>query len=509
MLTSTSSEFVALCRTQTALLTQGLGASLAVVYLTEELSEALDSKLTPLVAYPEAASDWTLDDMLAWLSQGMNTSPVAMPRLIANPTEPQTEENPDTYRPSRIPPALPGANPLVPLHEPIASEDDRGAFIEQSMPQQQVVLPLMYEGMMMGLLVTVRTDRPWLEPERNQIERVAQTLAIAMVLDQRGQWLDHDLRQQRLLQAQQHDVFDDLLHQFRNPLTALRTFGKLLLRRLLLGDPNREVASGIVRESDRLQELLKQFDAAIDMGDSSWLSQGQSGGRAGADWETQMEAELRTRLHDQSSRQPNPRLLPATPTTGDLAAFLLPGTHYLTGTPLQLEAYSLADVLDPLLPSAEAIAQDRQLTLFVTLPPDLPPLRADLKALREVLNNLIDNALKYTPAGGTVSIQGIRQASDQEPRQGLLIADTGPGIPPEDQEHLFERHYRGVQANTDIPGSGLGLAIARDLVHQMQGEIQVCSPVQSCPWLDLGTDELVRDGQAGTAFIVWLSEAKG
>jgi signal transduction histidine kinase len=83
-------------------------------------------------------------------------------------------------------------------------------------------------------------------------------------MDQRRAWFDQQLTQQRRLQAQQRDMLDDLLHQFRNPLTALRTFGKLLLKRLRPGDKNQEVASSIVRESDRLQELLQQFDAALD-----------------------------------------------------------------------------------------------------------------------------------------------------------------------------------------------------------------------------------------------------
>jgi signal transduction histidine kinase len=89
--------------------------------------------------------------------------------------------------------------------------------------------------------------------------------------------------------------------------------------------------------------------------------------------------------------------------------------------------------------------------------------------------------------------------------QAIIVADTGPGIPPEDLQHLFTRHYRGVQAQTEIPGTGLGLAIAQELMHQMQGEIQLFSPASSCGLLDEMGDEEFQ--QSGTAAVIWLVEA--
>ncbi|NEO34648.1 MAG: ATP-binding protein, partial [Symploca sp. SIO3C6] len=148
-----------------------------------------------------------------------------------------------------------------------------------------------------------------------------------------------------------------------------------------------------------------------------------------------------------------------------------------------LDPVSMIDILAPLMVSAHAIAQERNLTLHVTSSDTLPLVWADAKALREVLNNLLDNALKYTPPGGDVYvIVGIDGNESIYPgKQGIAIADTGPGIPPEDQPHLFTRHFRGVQAQGNIPGTGLGLAIAQLLMHQMQGEISVFSPISTCP----------------------------
>jgi signal transduction histidine kinase len=167
-------------------------------------------------------------------------------------------------------------------------------------------------------------------------------------------------------------------------------------------------------------------------------------------------------------------------------------------------------------------------------------VRGNTKGLREVLSNLIDNALKYTPQEGQIQIQAgvfVRtpegkvlgrdesvpqtinsvaqttniDALQPQRRLAILISDTGPGIPSQDLEHLFERHYRGVQAATAIPGTGLGLAIAKQLIEQMQGEIAVYSPGQPA-WAKKSLESEVGQAQdkpeQGTTFVVWLSIAQ-
>jgi signal transduction histidine kinase len=488
-----SAELIALCRSQVALLAQGLGASLAVVYLTEKLTDTLDTELIPIVAYPEAAMTWDVNQMLTLLSRGR---PIlgSSSRLLTSGTI--ALELPAAASTSFIPTAATTTSSSNSSDAVGDSTAAASAPVEEDVqPQRQMILPLMYEGMVMGLLVTARSDRPWNPLEQTQIERIARTIAIACVLDQRGQWLEHDLRQLRRLQAEQHDIFDTLLHQFRNPLTALRTFGKLLLRRLLPEDYNRELASGIVRESDRLQELLEQFDVAIDLNIADLPPSDPVELTSAVDWETQFSSILRADPEPQEhpdSLQPQP---------------MLPGTNYLTGTQLQLQPHTVTEVLHPLLSSAAAIAQDRELNLRIDIPPELPPVQIDVRALREVLSNLIDNALKYTPTGGQIYVQVRQQTSpDRGIGQAIVIADTGPGIPSQDLDHLFERHYRGVQADTDIPGTGLGLAIAHDLILQMRGKIQVFSPAEQSGFVDILSDQLDEYEHLGTAVVVWLPE---
>ena len=86
----------------------------------------------------------------------------------------------------------------------------------------------------------------------------------------------------------------------------------------------------------------------------------------------------------------------------------------------------------------------------------------------QVASNLVENALRETPAGGAVTVR-------VEPGR-LLVADTGPGIPPEDVPHAFERFYLYDKADKDRPlGSGLGLAIVKQLATAMGGDVSVQS----------------------------------
>jgi signal transduction histidine kinase len=428
---STSPEFVALCQTQIALLTQGFGAAWTALYLTEESTENSETKLIPLVLYPQNAKIWEKNE------------PLALPEVLE-----KIESKPSFL--------LEGKSESQEIR---ASKSETPSLSQKSRKDNlsglwQIVLPLIYDSVMMGLLVTGRKDRHWNEGEIAQVEKIARTLAIGRLLDQRQQWYQHQLREQQQLLNRQRNRFDDLLHQLRNPLTALRTFGKLLLKRLLPEDRNQKVVEGILRESDRLQELLQQLEEEINL-----LP------RETPVWQTvELESHSPLLLADSASN---------------------------------IESVEVLQVLEPLLVSAEAIASERGLNFSAEIPSNLPPVKAHTKALREILSNLIDNALKYTPPEGKIIVKaGMTKRSERENFQGIAVCDNGYGIPSSDRERLFERHYRGVQQESDIPGTGLGLAIAKELIEQMQGEIELISPNH------------LSDSNPGTTFIIWLPEAK-
>lgn len=118
-------------------------------------------------------------------------------------------------------------------------------------------------------------------------------------------------------------------------------------------------------------------------------------------------------------------------------------------------------------------AEAKQITLAVEA--DLSPcsVRADREGLREMLDNLIDNAIKYTPEGGSVTARW--QCGDDNTCR-IEIADTGIGIKPEDQKRVFERFYRVDKARSrELGGTGLGLSIVKHLAQSFGGNVAVAS----------------------------------
>jgi signal transduction histidine kinase len=112
---------------------------------------------------------------------------------------------------------------------------------------------------------------------------------------------------------------------------------------------------------------------------------------------------------------------------------------------------------------------EKRLNLNLHLPEDIPPMRGNPIRLRQMLDNLVGNAIKYTPDGGDISFE----MESQNDQVILRINDTGPGIPPADQPHIFEKFYRASNVPKGVGGSGLGLAIVKSIVDSHQGRIWV------------------------------------
>jgi signal transduction histidine kinase len=137
---------------------------------------------------------------------------------------------------------------------------------------------------------------------------------------------------------------------------------------------------------------------------------------------------------------------------------------------LQLETVDIADLIDEVARSFQVQAQESNVTLQCEVQPLLPLVEIDPIRIREVLVNLLANALRYTPAGGRIQIDCGFQDGDQS-RLQISILDSGVGISAQDLPHIFDRFYK----SSDSHGSGLGLAIARSLVVAHGGEIGASS----------------------------------
>ena len=138
--------------------------------------------------------------------------------------------------------------------------------------------------------------------------------------------------------------------------------------------------------------------------------------------------------------------------------------------PVDLEA-----LIGAAIESARGAASQKQLSLApADVPRNLPGILGDASLLREVMRNLLDNAIQYTPAGGSINVSAAR-------REGFVVitvADTGIGIPQADQVRIFERFYRVDAARSrEVGGTGLGLAIAKHIVEAHGGQIWVESTV--------------------------------
>jgi len=135
----------------------------------------------------------------------------------------------------------------------------------------------------------------------------------------------------------------------------------------------------------------------------------------------------------------------------------------------QKEVVPLEGIIRYALETLGGQISDKKLNLHLNLPAEIPQLRGNPIRLRQLLDNLIGNAIKYTPEGGEITID-MEAQSDQVI---LRISDTGPGIPPADQPHIFEKFYRASNVPKGVGGSGLGLAIVKSIVENHQGRIWV------------------------------------
>ena len=223
----------------------------------------------------------------------------------------------------------------------------------------------------------------------------------------------HEISELRRLERVRQDFVANISHEFRTPLTAIQGFAETLLGGALDDTANRRRFVEIIRNhATRLARLTE------DLLELSRIEAGQ------------LELEFRP--------------------------------------------VSVDHLVESCLETARLKAAQRDLIVEVSIPDGLPSIRGDANRLQEVLQNLLDNAVQYTPANGRIEVQ----ASQVGDAVVLTVADTGIGIPQAEQGRIFERFYRVDAARSrEAGGTGLGLSIARHIVDAHGGKLWVESAV--------------------------------
>jgi len=223
----------------------------------------------------------------------------------------------------------------------------------------------------------------------------------------------HDITELRRLERVRRDFVANVSHEFKTPLTAIQGFAETLLGGALDDMANRERFVEIIREHS--QRLARLTDDLLK------LSRIEAG---------QLDLEVRS--------------------------------------------VNVAALIHSCVETARFKAQAKGLRVDVQVQPGIPDIRGDNARLAEVLQNLVDNALQYTPAGGRIDVQ----ARAEDHSVVFTVADTGIGIPESDLERIFERFYRVDDARSrEAGGTGLGLSIARHIVEAHGGRIWVESAI--------------------------------
>jgi two-component system sensor histidine kinase KdpD len=137
------------------------------------------------------------------------------------------------------------------------------------------------------------------------------------------------------------------------------------------------------------------------------------------------------------------------------------------------EWYALSALVEDVLGRLRPAAADHPIA--VDVPDTLPPVPLDYVEIDQVLTNLIENALKYTPPGTPIRVAARVRGEPDDTRIEVEVADAGPGIPPAALPHVFDKFYRAVAGANRPRGSGLGLAVAKGLVEAHGGRIEVDS----------------------------------
>ena len=140
---------------------------------------------------------------------------------------------------------------------------------------------------------------------------------------------------------------------------------------------------------------------------------------------------------------------------------------------LELQDVDVREVVDSVVSRLEPLARDKKIDIRIDVQEDLCPVTADRRHVEQVLMNLVHNAIKFTPEGGSVTIRAARRSQAVE----IEVVDTGVGMAPDEISRVLERFYKVDKGRPREEGSGLGLAVVRHLLELHGSKLKVVSEV--------------------------------
>jgi signal transduction histidine kinase len=482
---SWSFEFKTLCQEQLELLQATIpNVATAAVFFRREHPTTGDLEFIPFAAFPH--------DPRVWVSSGTATS-----------TKRPTPDPASRVLPGGIP-----ANWILPDYPFLSHDDAHRGFVADD---GSLCVPIMFSSLVAGSLVmwrppSIPSTRAWAEDDVNRVRAVARTIALAAAME--GRWLAASARVQQdaVLVGTLRDLIRSTIHQVRSPVTALVTFGRLLMRRLPKDDANRRIAKNIVVEGFRVDDLLSPLDEAVnilalEVAPDDGAHTGSTGNLLSAFTQPMAlaaaaDAMGATSHLESSASQYTP--------SSENNPFTRCRDYRTRDTDLEL--YWTSDIVIQIAYSASSIADARGVEFFQSVDDDAPPVLGHERGLREAVNNFLDNSLKYTPRGGAVGVW-----SGVDPHNAktvdVIIWDTGPGITPLEQERVWDKGQRGTVGlrNKSRGGSGLGMFIARNLVLRQGGTVTIQSPIPFTMLAQLMGDRAASTASPGPGTLVRVS----
>jgi two-component system phosphate regulon sensor histidine kinase PhoR len=265
---------------------------------------------------------------------------------------------------------------------------------------------------------SVRGDDILVTPYNPELP-VAATLAPILDCEGRTQgaiYLFRDISEAKQVDRLRDEFVTNVSHELRTPLTVIKGYIELLMEEF--GDTflpsQKDFLNVINEESDRLAKLI---DSILEFGQAR---------------------------------------------TGEVG--------------LRQEQFNLLEVIEDSIKFFTPSAVRKEIELKRTLPADLSPIKGDRNAVRFALDQLLDNAIKFTPEKGTVAVElGGWKLEDGVWKVELSICDTGIGIAPESLPHIFDRFYRAEQKVHTLQGTGIGLSVVKEIIELHGGTIDVQS----------------------------------